>query len=43
MHAVANIFEKIDSRYDDEVFAHSVGAVVRNVLQKARKERKIND
>lgn len=32
VHAVFNIFDKIDERSYDEVFAHSVGAVVRQVL-----------
>ena len=32
-HAVLNIFQKIDESYYDEVFAHSVGAVVREVLK----------
>jgi len=31
-HAVSNIFEKLDERNYDEVFAHSVGAIVRKVL-----------
>jgi len=32
VHAVVSIFELIDERSYDEVFAHSVGAIVREVL-----------
>lgn len=32
-HAVINVFSKIDESSYDEVFAHSVGAVVREVLK----------
>lgn len=32
-HAVINVFDKIAERNFDEVFAHSVGAVVRGVLE----------
>lgn len=32
-HAVNNIFEKIEENASDEVFAHSVGAVVRETLK----------
>lgn len=32
VHAVVNIFEMIDERSMDEVFAHSVGAIVRHAL-----------
>ena len=31
-HAVSNIWEKLDETVYDEVFAHSIGAVVRKVL-----------
>lgn len=34
VHAVFNIFEKIGEQSYDEVFAHSVGAVVRKTLKK---------
>lgn len=33
VHAITNIFIKLDEDNYDEVFAHSVGAVVRHVLQ----------
>ena len=33
VHAVTNIFEKIDETESGEVFAHSVGAVVRAILK----------
>lgn len=33
VHAVTNIFTKIEEANYDEVFAHSVGAVVRNTLK----------
>ena len=36
-HAIVNVFEKIDERSYDEVFAHSIGAVVRVVLKEGRK------
>lgn len=32
-HAIINIFDKISERSFDEAFAHSVGAVVRGVLE----------
>lgn len=32
-HAVMNIFEKLGEESSDEVFAHSVGAVVRETLK----------
>lgn len=32
-HAVSNIWNKIEDESHDEVFAHSIGAIVRNVLQ----------
>lgn len=32
-HAVINVFQKIEETNYDEVFAHSVGAVVRRVLE----------
>ena len=31
-HAISNIWEKIDDRSHDEVFAHSIGAIVRITL-----------
>lgn len=33
VHAVTNIFEKIDERSWDEIYASSVGAIVREVLK----------
>jgi hypothetical protein len=33
VHAVSNIFRMIEQDSAEEVFAHSVGAIVRNVLQ----------
>lgn len=39
VHAVVNIFDKIQSKYDDEIFAHSVGAIVRKVLEQKSKRR----
>lgn len=33
-HAITDIFNKIDETVWDEVFCHSIGAVVRTVLQK---------
>lgn len=33
VHAVTNIFDKIEETSNDEIFAHSVGAVVRGVLK----------
>ena len=35
-HAVRNVFEKIGEESSDEVFAHSVGAVVRETLKKGK-------
>lgn len=32
-HAITNIFEKIEEDTSNEIFAHSVGAVVREVLK----------
>jgi hypothetical protein len=32
-HAVRNIFEKIEEECSDETFSHSVGAIVRKVLE----------
>ena len=32
-HAINNIFDKIGAFKDDELFAHSIGAVVRQVLK----------
>lgn len=37
VHAVMDIFIKVDERNYDEVFAHSVGAVVREVLSLKKK------
>lgn len=34
VHAISNIFRMIEQDSAEEVFAHSVGAVVRNVLNK---------
>lgn len=36
-HAIFNIFGKIDERSYDEVFAHSVGAIMRVILAKVKK------
>jgi len=33
VHAVADIFRKIDQDIAEEVYAHSVGAIVRKILQ----------
>ena len=37
-HAINNIFEKLDEPIHDEVFAHSIGAVVRQVLSVKKKK-----
>jgi hypothetical protein len=39
-HAIKEIFDFIQEKEIDEVFAHSVGAVVRAVLGKPTKEKK---
>jgi hypothetical protein len=38
-HAVRNIFEKLQEESSDEIFAHSVGAVVRETLIKLSNKR----
>ena len=41
VHAIKHIFDKIEESSIDEVFAHSVGAVVRGVMDyKSLKEKK---
>jgi len=37
-HAVSNIWNKIDEESHDELFAHSVGAIVRVTLQQLKKK-----
>lgn len=41
VHACRNILDKIGENSSEEILEHSVGAVVRTVLQKSRKKLKL--